>query len=577
MEPNLATVRCKQILLKKLTYAVVSSVFSQIFILILFLFTVNFSLIHPNDWIKSTLSVVISINTWLFLIPFSCIIFCQSVICAKDYVLQSQSYMTRFQKVFEIVSMRNFVLLVLHVVVGGLHTWLYLFLSGLYDDASYDCKNESCVRRQHVFLIASGLFVGLYFFVRVYIKDKKLDFPVIQQRKWLQLKGNIVPLLSKARRRSVWPVLYFGVLYYVWGQIFCEAVSTGLRFEVSQDTVGFLSYFYAYLLGMIYFFNMNLMRFLFNLFLTEPIEFPLEKNEQVLTLQEAITSGNLPLVQHLACLDLFLLSFWSENRRQVLFSLSHPGCHPYNWNNLIENVLKLFGEYVQLLNKSVDLIAPIIQKPKPKDESVVVKNTPLIAIQSPIKSPGKYPSLRNMSLRLNEPSQIISYNETIPAPAIPTQPQKTVANKIKNQLNIFATKLKKQLGYNYLFDELPEANLQKCLNYGQIIMWTSQGIAELATASYHEDKFGVVQNQLPMLLTSLTQLKMAMERLNMVPALGRRYGQNNYNYKLKLAILNAVKRSLVNVSKTFGEFFGEMKLSKEVQQQLQMFVPSRSG
>lgn len=572
MEPNLATVRCKQILLKKLTYAVISSVFSQIFILILFLFIVNFSLIHPRDWITATLSVVISINTWLFLIPFSCIVFGQCAICAKDYVLQTQCCATRFHKIFEIVSMRNFVLLTLHVLVGGLHTWLYIALSGLYQDAPYDCVNDTCVRQQHVFLIASGLFVGLYFFVRVYIKDKKLDFPVVQQRKWLQLKGNVLGLLGKARKRSFWPVVYFSGFYYFWGQSFCDQLTAGLGFKITRNYVGFLSFFYAYILSVIYFFNMNLMRFLFNLFLTEPIEFPLEKNEEVLTLQEAISSTNLPLVQHLACFDLFLLSFWSPSRRQVLFSLSHPGCHPYNWNNLIENVLKLLNEYTELLNKSIDLIVPTIQKPKPKEEPVV-KN--LSVIQSPLKSPGKYPNLRNMSLNTSQITEACCHTNLNRTP--PLQLRKTITDKIQEKLLKLFVDLKKKLGYNFLFDELPEANLQKCLNYGQIIIWTTQGIAQIATASFHEDKFGVVQKHLPILLTTLTRLKLAVERLNLVPAFGRRYGQNNYNFKMKLAVLNAVKRSLVNVGRTFGKYFGDMPLSKEVQQQLQVFVPSRMG
>lgn len=572
MEPNLVAVRCKQVLLKKLTYAVVSSVFSQILILVLFLFLVNFSPIHPKDWINATLSIFLSLNTWLFLVPFSSIIFCQSVICAKDYVLQSNCCATRFQKVFEILSARNFALLLLHVMVGGLHIWLYVSLTGLYEDAPYDCKDKSCVRKQHVFLITSGLFTGFYFFVRVYIKDKKLDFPVIQQRKLLQLKGNVVPMLGKARRRSFWPVLYYVIFYYIWGENFCDSLTTDLGINITQNAVGVLTYSYAWLLGAIYFFNMNLMRFLFNVFLTEPIEFPLEKSEEILTLQEAITSNNLPLIQHLACLDLYSLSFWSPDRRQVLFSLSHPGCHPYNWNNLIENVLKLFNEYVDLLNKSIDAILPV-QKPKSKEEAVIAR-LPIPVMQSSIKSPGKYPNLRNMSLHLTEPAEIVSYTENMPADQMK---QETLLDKIKQKLSNTLENLKKKLGYNYLFEELPEANIQRCLNYGQIIVWTSQGIAQVATASFEEDKFGVVQKNLPMLLTSLTRLKLATERLNMIPAFSRRYGQNSYNFKMKLAVLNAVKRSLVNITRKFGAYFEDMPLSKDVRQQLELFAPARKG
>lgn len=572
MEPNLAAVRCKQILLKKLSYAVVSSVFSQVFILVIFLFLVNFNLIHPKDWIKSTLSIFLSISTWLFLIPFSAIVFSQSAICAKDYVLQSNCCTTRFQKIFEILSTRNFVLLVLHVVTGGLQVWLYVSLGRLYEDAPYDCKGKSCVRQQHVFLIASGMFTGFYFFVRVYVKDKKLDFPVIQQSKFLQVKGNVLYLLDKARRRSTWPTLYFISFYYFCTYYFSNSMIGDRDSPLTENTIGFLTCFYAWILGAIYFFNMNLMRFLFNMFLTEPIEFPLEKTQEVLTLQEAISSDNLPLVQHLACLDLYLLSFWSQERRQVLFSLSHPGCHPYNWNNLIENVLKLFDEYIDCLNKSIDALSPV-KKQKPKTESVIVTK-PAPVVQSPLLSPGKYPNMRNMSLRLTEQPEIISYSQqTVITPEL----QETLRSKIEEKLNSTLASLKRRLGYDYLFEELPEANIQKCLNYGQIIIWTSQGIAQIATASFQEDKYGVVQKQLPMLLTTLTGLKQATEKLNMVPAFSRRRGQNSYNFKMKLAVLNAVKRSLVNLSRTFGSYFGGMPLTKDVQQQLQCFAPARSG
>lgn len=571
MEPNLATVRCKQILLKKLSYAVINSVLSQVFVLVLFLFLINFSLIHPKQWIVSTLTTFLSLHTWLFLLPFSSIIFCQSVICAKDYVLQSKYCMTRFQKVFEILSIRNFFLLLLHVITGGLHVWLYISLSGLYEDSPYDCKHNLCIRQQHLFLIANGLFTGLYFFVRIYIKDKKLDFPVIQQRKLLQLKCNVVSLLGKARSRSMWPVLYFIIFYYIWGNSFCKFLSDNFGMNVTENAVGFLTYFYAWVFGGIYFFNMNLMRFLFNVFLTEPIEFPLQKSEDVLSLQEALSSDNLPLVQHLACLDLYLLSYGSQSRRQVLFSLSHPGCHPYNWNYLIENVLKLFDEYIDLLNKSIDIMAPTAQKEKPKEASIVAR--PASIIQSPLQSPGKYPNLRNMSLRLMEPAEIVSYTESTVMPQL----EETLQNKFMNKLKDTLKNVQKKLGYNYLFDELPEANIQKCLNYGQIIIWTSQGIAQIATASFEEDKYGVVQRHLPMLLSSLTRLKLATEKLNMVPAFNRRYGQNSYNFKMKLAVLNAVKRSLVNLSRTFGEYYVEMPLTKDIQQQLQLFVPSRNG
>ncbi|RZC36408.1 Ndc1 Nup domain containing protein [Asbolus verrucosus] len=139
-------------------------------------------------------------------------------------------------------------------------------------------------------------------------------------------------------------------------------------------------------------------------------------------------------------------------------------------------------------------------------------------------------------------------------------------NKVVGFLKIF-------LGINFLFGELPQVNIQKCLGNGQLIVWASQGIAELASASLSEDKYGIVQKDLPVIITTLVQLKQSLDKLNKVPALTRKVAAlDDFNYKMKNAVTAAVKHSLFNICLNFGEYFNDFPLSKDVLQYLQVNI-----
>lgn len=563
MDPNLkASVGYKELLLRKLSYAVVSSLLSQIVMLVIFLFTVNFNVLNPQQWLSQSTATLMSLNTWLFLILFSCIVFAQSIICAKDYVLQASFSSTRFQKIFNIFSVRNFILLILHVSVGGLSVWLHLSIADLHIyDEERDCKNGYyCLHEGKFFLICSGLWVGLYFFIRVYMTDKKLEFPVIQQRKLLQFKARLVPLIKESRNASFWPVLYFCVMYTLFHSHIKSFIASSYGVLISEESVGVLFYFYAWIFGGIFFFSMNLKRFFFTLYLTEPIQFSLVHSEELLNLQQAINVSSLPIVQNLAALDFYILSYWSSSRRQTLFSLSQPGGHPYNWNALIQNVLKLLNDYKSLINKSVD---SMISSEKVSKQSAPVQEK-IPAIKSPLNKSG---NLRNMSLHFTEPLDVISVEQTR-TNAIPLVSKETSKQAIE-KVQSFMQVIKRKVGYNYLFDDLPESTIQKCLSNGQVVIWTSQGIANLTSASLHEDSYGVLQKDLPIIITTLVELKQSLDRLNKV-SFGRKY--ESFDANMKLALNSAVKRSLVNLSKNFGVYLSDLSLKKEVVQQLQNYV-----
>ncbi|CAH0553973.1 unnamed protein product [Brassicogethes aeneus] len=556
----------KDLLLRKLYYSVLCSVFSQLVLLLVYLLITKFDLFHPITWIKSTLVTFVSLTTWLYLVPLIVIIFAQSVICAKDYAFKSTYCSTRFQKLIAVFSIHNFVLLILHVVVGGLLVWMFLSLSGgPYQSITTTCnKNGACVVEGKFLLILNGLFIGLYFFLKVYLTEKRIFFPVIHQGKLRQFKASMFPLIKECLVSAVAPSLYFMLFYFIWGSQLLNGFKKFFNLQPPQTNEGNSVYLYAWLFGALYYFSMNLMRFFFNLFLTEPVEFPLVKqNDDSLTLQASINMNNFPIIQSLACLDLKILSQWFPERRQVFFTLSQPGGHPHNWNGLVENILKLYAEYTELLNKSTDTIQP--EKSAPQSSMM----SPASCL-SPMQS-NRYRNFRNMSMTYgNDLVDIVDIShQNLPGVNLPETIFHVIQEKIINFFNL----LKVVLGINFMFGELPQANIQKCLANGHLIIQTSEGLSELICRSIIEDRFGIVQKDLPVVITSLVELKQSLERLNKIPALTRKMvGYDDFNYKMKGAVTAAVKRSLFNICKHFEKYLHEFPLSKEVVLQLQPFV-----
>nr|XP_023025778.1 nucleoporin Ndc1 [Leptinotarsa decemlineata] len=548
----------KDLLLKKLYYSVICSVFSQLIVLLTYVFISNINIAHPSDWILSTVNTFLSLSTWLFVIPFITIIFAQSIICSKDYISKPSYCSTRFQQFISAFSIRNLILLVLNIIVGTASVWMFLSLGGEHQNLTSICKGQSyCLNEGSLYLISSGLWTGFYYFAKVYISEKHLEFPVIHQNKVLQFKSQLIPLIKESLIKSVWPLFYFVFLYTLWGNMFYQNLRATFGLLEGETSDGSFIYLKLWMFSTIYYFNMNMMRFFFNVFLTEPVEFlPCKQTDDSLCLQDFIHTSDFPIVQNLACLDLSNLAQWSKQRRQVFFTLSQPGGHPHIWNSLVESVLRLLTEYTELLSKSTESMERV-SKPLP---------------QVPIQSPIKYQNLRNMSCSSDMMTDIVDITHTS-VPVISSV--KAATDKLQEKITNMFGILKVLLGINFLFGELPQANIQKCLANGLTIIWTCQGISDLACASIMEDKYGIVQKDIPAIVSTLVKLKQNLDKLNKISALSKKIaGYDDFNCKMKGAVSAAVKRSLFNICRTFGKFMSEFPLNKDVALYLQTIYKS---
>ncbi|XP_017769456.1 PREDICTED: nucleoporin NDC1-like [Nicrophorus vespilloides] len=547
MQPNLvntSSIHYKNILLRKLSCAVISSVLSQFIILILYIFCLQLNIFSPLDAVYNVFNTFATFTTWLYIVPFSIIIFAQSLICAKDYIVHTKYCSTRFQKAKQMFSVHNLFLLVLHVIVGFVCVWLFsAFRSKDEDDT---CNGKlNCMSQNSFYFYLLGAWTGCYYFLSIYTSEKKIMFPVAQQKKWLQFKANFTQILKTSNNSAMYPIIYFVIFYFFLGKKMEMAFSSTLMISIEKTEGNMYIYMFTWVFGTMIFFYLNLMTFFYEMFLTEPLHFNIvPMNPEDFTLGDGI-SANVPIVQHLACYDLFVVSGLRKERREVLFTLSQPGGHPHNWNNLIEKLLKILRDYTELLNKSTSSI--LVPKNQHVNEHMLHNKTI------------NFEKLRNMA----QPSEFTVQNVT-------------VENKMENFREYVHKKmdiLKEKLGINFIFGELPEASIQKCLGDGQVIMWITQSLSSLSVASLKEDKYGIVLKDLPVIISCLVELKQSMEKLNRVPALNRKGpGMDDFNYRMKLGVTSAVRRSLYNICFHFGPYLKDLNLKKEILVQLNGFV-----
>lgn len=550
----------KELLLKRISYAITCSVLSQLVILDCYVFVTNFSL-SPSVWLREVFYRLASPGTWLYFILFAIIIVGQSIVCAKDYVFSSSHSSTRFQKVLVTFSPHNIALLLLHIMIGGLITWLFLTISGGdYENLYKVCKlNSWCLVEGKLAMVFGGMWSGAYFFLRGYPRHAKLSFPVIPQRKQLRFKASLFPLLKKSRDTAVWSTLYFMIFYYNFGTYLQNSFSEAIGLTASGEAVPIFSLsLYMYLFTVICFFHLNLMQFFFELFLTE----------HVIVNCNVLNTDSIPIVQHLTSLDFYSLSAptASSEARRFLFALSQPGGHPHAWNELLQNAFKITSAFKESLDAATSAISGNSSEQKSPKPITMTINPPIPPLfQSP---PGtKYGNIRNMSLRSPDQFTDLSFSQTIDAGSA------TFSSKTLLLVTEFRSRLRNIGILKYMFGNLPEMAVQQSLSNGQVVIWTVRGLTNLVVASLEEDPYGIVQKDLPLIITNLVQLKGCVEKLNMALSVNRKGAVlDEASIKMKSSVNSAVKRSLCDICVKFYKYLRDIPLSKETLKQLENCV-----
>lgn len=548
---------CKQICVQRFTTATIYSLMAQITPLIVFLLFVNFDLFHPLNWLGQTFSLVFSIYTWMYMVPLIVMVFLHGIVLSKIYMTKTNYYRNRFVMHLKTIG-KKFITLVSLFGVGFQTAWMFV---KIFERNGGEFSTES-----RWFILSSGAFMGIYYFVKEKMKLKQdLDFPLIQQSRFLRIRDQFYSNLYRSLRISITPTMIFVLIFCSCTPLFKVKI-TDYWLDISALIMNW-KIVYVLILSSQILSQMYFLEQLFVIFLTESRQFPIENSTGDLTLSEALAIDQFKIINELASLDLFTLSFSSEKtRRQAIYALTIPGGHPYNWKSLSDTSLKIISEFTKELSTSIDIITTFEKnKTVPEPNPAVTSNqkglATLAAEKILTRQLNESYNVRNMSVFLPEDNQPQNLNliQRIPHP-------QEINHKVENYFWSLKQKIFTIPIIHYLLGEQHYERSYFILKKSQRLIWITQGLAALTSHSIKEDNFGVVQKTLPQIVQKLLELKAVLDKVENIN-LGRKKIKLHHK-KLK----SAVKRSLYMIASSFGDYLNDLIMPETDRSALLVYV-----
>lgn len=549
-----------EIFAQRLIVAVFWNLCLQSLLAVVLVFFIQTDLLHPLSWISSTIQDIFGWKMALNIVLLAMVSFFQAYIYGNYYMMPMPKHFTRFSMFLNMFSLQNITFSVLYALSGYFTMSLYSSLAkSNFNVLKKKCENYDgqCLMEQSLFLQFGGMWMGLHYFLNGHIFGTTvLMFPHIYQDKFQQIKLAVNNIVAMGFRNSMEPVMYFSIFYYLWGNkprsvvsevygLFLEDPPLDNIFNLVRSGIWIGLWFYTSL----FLISVYTMRTIFNIVLTEPMKFPIESTSS-LTLHDALAQ-RFQFNGYLGAQDLRIMAMTDSTRRQHIFTLSQPGGHPRNWNNLLEKCLTIINEFNKELN-NINGDAKPVEIVKPTNRNMM-NVTPHI---------GQY-NMRNMA-QSSELLELKDHNKN--------KIEDTFADVAKEEFNHFLHKMCQKPGINYFFGELTDTRLKFLLMQAQPVMWTCEGLAFIAAASLKEDNYGVVQNDLPQVISTMINLKHSIDKLTKPGLIHRKHILNDaFAIKIKSALISSVKRSIYKIVITFSKYMHEIPLDPDVQMAIQPF------
>lgn len=554
MEPK------SEIFSQRLITAVLWNIAVQTFLAVVLVLLIQINLLNPISWLTSTFQDIFGWKMLLNIILLALVSFFHAYIYGSYYILPLPKYFTRFSMFLNLFTLQNMTFSLLYALSGYFTMGLYSSLAkSNYNVLKKRCDNYDgqCLIEQSLFLQFGGMWMGLYYFLNIHIFGTAiLQFPNVHQDKFQQIKLAVSSILSKGFRSAFVPVFYYCILYLIWGskprRLVCDVYGLYREDPPLDNLVNMIQsgiwiglWFYTSL----FFISIYSMRTIFNIVLTEPLQFPITSDTS-LTLHDALGQKER-FNGYLAALDLRIMAMTDPARRSIVFTLSQPGGHPRNWNNILEKCLSTINGFSKELVK--------INEIKPLDKELSKKTG------SPSSPPLTYGgSLRNMA---NSPHlfELKDHNKN--------NVEQTFVDLAKEEFDNFLNRLCQKPGICYFFGELTDTKLKFLLMQSQPVMWTCEGLAFIVAASLKEDKYGVVQNDIGTVISALVNLKHNLDKLTKLGLVPRKNILNDaVAVKMRSALISAIKRSIYKIVFTFSRYIHELPLEPDVQIAIQPFL-----
>ncbi|XP_033736959.1 nucleoporin NDC1-like [Pecten maximus] len=538
-------------------------------VLAVYLVFCTLDICHPLSWIAGSFSMLFSTHYMFVMLVLTLVSGVLGVVMSSSYTVVPDIPLTRLHGLVQLLLPTRLLRCLMYLVSGAVTAWVCTSCIG--DRYTSLIKSDGTDREvyylneYHLFLVVYGMYSGVLYNITMYIHQNNLvQFPVLEQAKFFQVRSRLYNELLKSLSYSLWHTAYFYPFYWMFGHIpkdFVLQHTSLLGSEIPLNSVwGLLDVFLLYqtiLCGVFLYLTWTVSSVLYKIYNTEHYAFPVEDvfdDQKNKCLVDALSCKTNSLLQCLGFYDVCHLSRKSGVRRSVVFSLSQPGGHPHNWNKLYSACVaevNALNQKVQEANWKVFASVPVRQ-------AAGEKNIP----------PASAGEITTTTLSYRGATTMTNGNSSSP-------PVDKPASNLQTFKDLTLMYLKKKPVFSYFLSELPDSKSRKLFATCQVQVWAVEALSNFATASYTDDKYGVVQRSLPEIITAVVNLQENVEKhFKLATTTSRRNQKDLGHYDTQLGYLlqTTLKSSMYKIVNTFGKHILSLNLSPECVRKLKLFM-----
>ncbi|GFT78151.1 nucleoporin NDC1 [Trichonephila clavipes] len=482
--------------------------------------------------------------TYRSILCFATIAF--GVLNRRFYCAEKHICSTRFEKLCRALSPRQVQHFLITTFLGGVASYCCIKLFQNFDPDRQSLLSSFLILEndfEHFFVVQHGCYTAIMFNLKYFICSLYLvKFSLNQETKLQYMKWQAFDLVKDSVTNVLKGLHWFYLLFIFIGPIMENRISfLGLELDANESYASLLHslinmklLLLTFITGVIIFLNWSLYLTILNAFITERHVFPIEipvKSDKSKTLSVALRNSENDILKYLAVVDFRLMTQQDPERRKQIFAISHPGGHPHQWKAISDFCMTSLNVFLRKLHEHSIITAAKESKLNYNKGNFTTLDEQRLSVESPLAVP------------LSE--KVIACLRKWP----------TVA---------------------YFLDELPSTKIRKLFNPSQPLIWMIEALGYVVSASYTEDKFGVIQQTLPDIIRLLLDIKVAEEKLP-IDLVGIRthvkdpYGRYEHIHQ-RVSLKTSVNASLCRIADTFKNDVNGIYLPEEYLRYLQRYL-----
>lgn len=360
----------------------------------------------------------------------------------------------------------------------------------------FDASRDAWFDGKSLFVLLFTCFSSVFTRFQFLLQSKNiLSWPMVKQSRFFRFKSKFYKTFIETTNKIIYHLVLWIVLHKIFTSLLpFNGISISL-FDISTISAAFKLAFIVNL-------SNEISWILQEIYLTEIHHFDIEQVDKNLSLSGAISHVDNQYVQMLGLLDLVFLSNYSESRRKRLFTLNNSINQATSWLNIYEATQSILKTFIDAFNF---------------DNFIHGSST------------SQMDTLENLLLS-------------------PQLSKKALKNPK------WTDTLKQNKFFSKFYRENSNYKSQQLFTDTILVINAIKALSNLTASSFKEDQYGIVQNNLPEILTTFIQIQKILEKFNYSSInfkLLQKSDSNQMDFLIQ-KLITTLNESIYKITLTFG-------------------------